>query len=168
METFLLYLVIAVALGFDFVNGFHDAANSIATVVATRVLSPRVAVAWAAAFNFIAFLIFGTKVATTIAKDVVDPSVTSIGVIFSALVGAIIWNIITAILGLPSSSSHALVGGMIGAAMAKSGSHVLIGSGLRRIGVFIVYSPLIGLVLGFSVFILITWLVHRSRHPRVV
>ena len=168
METFLLYLVIAVALGFDFVNGFHDAANSIATVVATRVLSPRVAVAWAAAFNFIAFLIFGTEVATTIAKDVVDPSVTSIGVIFSALVGAIIWNIITAILGLPSSSSHALVGGMVGAGMAKAGSHVLIGSGLRRIGVFIVYSPLIGLALAFTVFIVITWLVHRSRHPRLV
>jgi len=168
METFLLYLVIAVALGFDFVNGFHDAANSIATVVATRVLSPRVAVAWAAAFNFIAFLIFGTKVATTIAKDVVEPSVQSIGVIFAALVGAIIWNIVTAILGLPSSSSHALVGGMMGAGMAKAGTHVLIGSGLRRIGVFIVYSPLIGLALAFSVTIVITWLVHRSRRPRVV
>ncbi|MEO8696078.1 MAG: inorganic phosphate transporter [Acidimicrobiales bacterium] len=168
METFLLYLVIAVALGFDFVNGFHDAANSIATVVATRVLSPRVAVAWAAAFNFIAFLVFGTKVATTIAKDVVEPSVQSIGVIFAALVGAIIWNIVTAILGLPSSSSHALVGGMMGAGMAKAGTHVLIGSGLRRIGVFIVYSPLIGLALAFSVTIVITWIVHRSRRPRVV
>ena len=168
MESFLLYLVIAVALGFDFVNGFHDAANSIATVVATRVLSPRIAVAWAAAFNFIAFLIFGTKVATTIAKDVVEPSVQSIGVIFAALVGAIIWNIVTAILGLPSSSSHALVGGMMGAGMAKGGTHVLIGSGLRRIGVFIVYSPLVGLALAFSVTILITWLVHRSRRPRVV
>jgi PiT family inorganic phosphate transporter len=168
MESFLLYLVIAVALGFDFVNGFHDAANSIATVVATRVLSPRIAVAWAAAFNFIAFLIFGTEVATTIAKDVVEPSVQSIGVIFAALVGAIIWNILTAILGLPSSSSHALVGGMMGAGMAKGGTHVLIGSGLRRIGVFIVYSPLVGLALAFSVTILITWLVHRSRRPRVV
>jgi len=168
METFLLYLVIAVALGFDFVNGFHDAANSIATVVATRVLSPRVAVAWAAAFNFIAFLIFGTKVATTIAKGVVDPSVQSIGVIFAALVGAIIWNIVTAILGLPSSSSHALVGGMMGAGMAKAGTHVLIGSGLRRIGVFIVYSPLVGLALAFSISILVIWLIHRSRRPRVV
>jgi inorganic phosphate transporter, PiT family len=168
METFLLYLVIAVALGFDFVNGFHDAANSIATVVATRVLSPRVAVAWAAAFNFIAFLIFGTEVATTIAKDVVEPSVQSIGVIFAALVGAIIWNIVTAILGLPSSSSHALVGGMMGAGMAKGGTHILIGSGLRRIGVFIVYSPLVGLALAFCVTIVITWLVHRSRRPRVV
>jgi len=168
METFLLYFVIAVALGFDFVNGFHDAANPIATVVATRVLIPRVAVAWAAAFNFIAFLVFGTKVATTIAKDVVQPSVQSIGVIFAALVGAIIWNVITAFLGLPSSSSHALVGGMVGAGTAKAGSHVLIGAGLRRIGVFIVYSPLIGLALAFSVSILVTWIVHRSRKPRVV
>src|SRR5437868_3856559 len=105
-----LIAVIAVALAFDFVNGFHDAANSIATVVSTRVLSPRWAVAWAAFFNFVAFLVFGTKVATTIAKDVVNPSTVTIGVVFAALLGAIGWNLITFYLGLPTSSSHALVG----------------------------------------------------------
>src|SRR5436309_3942181 len=108
--------IIAVALPFDFVNGFHDAANSIATVVSTRVLSPRLAVAWAAFFNFVAFLVFGTHVANAIAKDVVDQSVLSIGVIFAALVGATLWNLFTFFLGLPTSSSHALIGGMAGAA----------------------------------------------------
>src|SRR6188768_3765051 len=117
METFALYVVIAIALGFDFVNGFHDAANSIATVVSTRVLSPRVAVGWAAFFNFAAFLVFGTKVAATIATGVVEPNVLTIGVVFAGLVGAIAWNLITWVLGLPSSSSHALVGGMAGAAV---------------------------------------------------
>ncbi|HKH23835.1 MAG TPA: inorganic phosphate transporter, partial [Acidimicrobiales bacterium] len=109
---FALILVIAVALGFDYVNGFHDAANSIATVVSTRVLTPRLAVLWAAFFNFAAFLIFGDEVAATIANDVVDQSVISIGVIFAGLVGAIVWDLITFYLGLPTSSSHALVGGM--------------------------------------------------------
>jgi inorganic phosphate transporter, PiT family len=168
VETFLLYSVIVVALVFDFVNGFHDAANSIATVVATRVLSPRLAVIWAASFNFLAFAVFGTKVATTIAKGVVDPNIQSIGVIFAALVGATAWNLITAYLGLPSSSSHALVGGMVGAGVAKAGGHVLLLDGLKKIGVFIVYSPLVGLALGFSVFVLVTWVVHRSRHPQRV
>ena len=149
METFLLYLVIAVALGFDFVNGFHDAANSIATVVATRVLKPRVAVAWAAAFNFIAFLIFGTKVATTIAKDVVQPSVQSIGVIFAALVGAITGTSSRGFLGSPVVVV-ARVGRWHGPARAraKAGGHVLIGSGLRRSACSSCYSPLIGLALG--------------------
>src|SRR5216117_660529 len=105
-------LVILIALAFDFTNGFHDAANSIATVVSTRVLSPRLAVAWAAFFNFIAFLIFGTKVAATIAKGVVEPGVLTIGVVFAGLVGAIGWNLVTFWLGLPTSSSHALVGGI--------------------------------------------------------
>src|SRR5574341_1563169 len=112
METVALWFVIAVALGFDFVNGFHDAANSIATVVATRVLSPRLAVAWAAFFNFVAFLVFGTAVASTIANDVVQQDVLSIGVIFAGLVGAIAWNLSTFVLGLPTSSSHALIGGI--------------------------------------------------------
>src|ERR1700709_1681249 len=106
--------VIAVALGFDFVNGFHDAANSIATVVSTRVLSPRMAVAWAAFFNFVAFLVFGTHVPTTIAKGVGDQEVLSVGVVFAGLLGAIGWNLITFFLGLPTSSSHALVGGIAG------------------------------------------------------
>src|SRR5919202_7148320 len=115
METLALGLVIAVALAFDFTNGFHDAANSIATVVSTRVLAPRYAVVWAAFFNFVAFLVFKTHVANTIAKDVVLQQVLSIGVIFAGLVGAIAWNLITYWMALPSSSSHALVGGMAGA-----------------------------------------------------
>jgi inorganic phosphate transporter, PiT family len=125
-------LVIGVALGFDYVNGFHDAANSIATVVSTRVLSPRTAVAWAAFFNFIAFVVFGDAVAATIANDVVVQDVLSIGMIFAGLVGAIVWNLITFWLGLPSSSSHALVGGMAGAAVAKAGFDVLIAEGCAR------------------------------------
>ena len=122
METFAVVLVIAIALAFDFVNGFHDAANSIATVVSTRVLTPRVAVVWAAVFNFVAFLVFGTVVAATIANGVVEPEVLSIGVIFAGLIGAIGWNLITFFLGLPTSSSHALVGGIAGAAVAKAAS----------------------------------------------
>src|SRR6187399_1385520 len=134
-------LIVLVALAFDFFNGFHDAANSIATVVSTRVLSPRIAVAWAAFFNFAAFLIFGTHVAATIATGVVDPAVLSIGVVFAGLIGAIAWNLITFFLGLPSSSSHALVGGMAGAAVAKAGFSVLVWEGLRTIAVFIVIAP---------------------------
>jgi inorganic phosphate transporter, PiT family len=168
MSDVLLWLVIAVALLFDFVNGFHDAANSIATVVATRVLPPFAAVLWAAVFNFMAFLIFGTAVATTIATGVVDPDALTIGVIFAGLVGAIVWNVMTAMLGLPSSSSHALVGGMVGAAVAKAGFDVIIGDGLRKIGVFIVYSPLIGLVLGLTLIIVVMWIVHRRRNPHRV
>src|SRR5438874_10355748 len=142
-------IVVLVALAFDYTNGFHDAANSIATVVSTRVLSPRLAVAWAAFFNFAAFalgkvvvfrVVFGTHVASTIAKDVVAQNVLSIGVVFSGLIGAIGWNLITFYLGLPTSSSHALVGGMAGAAVARRGLHVLVGQGLRKIGVFIVLS----------------------------
>src|SRR5919112_5186267 len=131
-------LVIALALAFDYTNGFHDAANSIATVTATRVLTPAHAVIWAAFFNFIAFLVFGTEVAATIATDVVDPAshVLTVGVIFAGLIGAIGWNLATFYLGLPSSSSHALVGGIAGAAMAVHGTDVLVGSGFRKIGVF--------------------------------
>jgi inorganic phosphate transporter, PiT family len=155
--------VVVVALGFDFVNGFHDAANSIATVVSTRVLSPRIAVAWAAFFNFAAFLVFGEEVASTIAKDVVLQDVLSIGVIFAGLVGAIGWDLLTFWLGLPTSSSHALVGGMAGAAVAKAGFDVLIGEGLRKIGVFIVLSPMIGLALGLILTLVIFWAFHRNR-----
>src|SRR5947208_85954 len=151
MTDLALIAVIAIALAFDFTNGFHDAANSIATVVATRVLSPRYAVAWAAGFNFVAFLVFKTHVAATIAKGGVSPEILSIGVVLAGLVGAISWNLITFFLGLPTSSSHALVGGVVGAGMAKAGGHVVVVSGLRKIGVFIVLSPLIGLALAFIV-----------------
>ncbi len=163
MEDAALVFVILVALGFDYVNGFHDAANSIATVVSTRVLSPRLAVMWAAAFNFIAFLFFGTHVASTIAKDVVVQDVLTIGVIFAGLVGAIVWDLITFYLGLPTSSSHALVGGMAGAAVAKAGFDVLVSEGIRKIGLFIVLSPLIGLAVGLILTVLIAWLFHRVK-----
>src|SRR5881296_2798241 len=116
-----IVFIVLVALAFDFFNGFHDAANSIATVVSTRVLTPRLAVAWAAFFNFAAFLIFGTKVASTIAKDVVDQHVLTQGVIFAGLIGAIAWDLLTWYFGLPTSSSHALIGGMAGAAVARAG-----------------------------------------------
>src|SRR4030095_9561090 len=139
--------VVLVALVFDFVNGFHDAANSIATVVSTRVLSPRYAVLWAAFFNFIAFLVFHTHVASTIGKDVVDPKVIDTAVVFAALTGAIAWDLVTWWFGIPSSSSHALIGGLAGAAIAKSGGGVLDQAGLLKIAVSIVLSPLLGLLL---------------------
>src|SRR5688500_8945183 len=159
-----VYLVIALALAFDYSNGFHDAANSIATVVSTRVLSPKYAVVWAAFFNFVAFLVFKTHVANTIAKDVVVQDVLTIGVVFAGLIGAIGWNLLTFYLGLPSSSSHALVGGMAGAAVAVSGGHVLLDDGLRKIGVFIVLSPLIGLALGLILALVVLWASHRYTH----
>jgi len=136
--TLSVVLIVAVALGFDFFNGFHDAANSIATVVSTRVLSPRLAVAWAAFFNFAAFLIFGTKVAATIAEDLVKPGVFTNSVIVAGLIGAIGWDVITWFVGLPTSSSHALVGAMGGAAVASAGWGALIKSGYQKIAVFIV------------------------------
>src|SRR3954463_3502676 len=168
METLAVVAVIAIALVFDFVNGFHDAANSIATVVSTRVLSPKLAVIWAAVFNFVAFLVFGTHVANTIAKDVVDPTTVTIGVVFAALLGAIGWNLITFYLGLPTSSSHALVGGLAGAAVARAGWSVLAEEGLRKIGLFIVLSPLIGLALGLIVTIVIQWVFHRTRRLQLL
>jgi PiT family inorganic phosphate transporter len=157
-----LVFVILVALAFDFFNGFHDAANSIATVVSTRVLSPRLAVGWAAFWNFAA-LILGTNVAATIAKDVVKPEVFTIGVVFAGLVGAILWDVITWLFGLPTSSSHALVGGMAGAAVAKAGWDSLLGVGFRKILVFIVLSPIIGLLLAFTIMTGVFWLFHRYR-----
>jgi PiT family inorganic phosphate transporter len=158
-----IVFIILVALAFDFFNGFHDAANSIATVVSTRVLSPRLAVAWAAFFNFAAFVIFGTAVAQTIAKDVVVPDVFSNGVILAGLVGAIAWDVITWWLGLPTSSSHALVGGMAGAAVAKAGWPALIASGMQKIAVFIVLSPILGLLLAFTIQVIVFWIFHRYR-----
>lgn len=168
MTTLLFWSVIGIALIFDFVNGFHDAANSIATVVATRVLRPFQAVLWAAFWNFVAFAVLGTHVATTIAKGIIDQEILSIGVVFAGLVGAISWNVLTAWLGLPSSSSHALIGGMIGAGIAKAGGHVVVLDGLAKTGVFIVYSPLIGLALAFVLIVGVMWLVHRSRAKRAV
>lgn len=156
-------IIIAIALSFDFFNGFHDAANSIATVVSTRVLTPRIAVAWAAFFNFAAFVIFGTAVARTIAKDVVMQDVLSNGVIFAGLIGAIAWDIITWLLGLPTSSSHALVGGLAGAAVARSGWGALLMSGFQKIAVFIILSPIIGLLLGFTIMVSVFWGFHRYR-----
>ena len=159
-----LVFVTAVALAFAYVNGFHDAANSIATVVSTRALAPRLAVVWAACFNFAAFLVFGDAIASTIANDVVHQDVLSVGVIFAGLMGAIGWNLVTFYLGLPSSSSHALVGGMAGAAVATAGFSVLDDEGLRTIGVFIVLSPLIGLAFGLLATLAIFWVFHRNRH----
>ncbi len=158
-----LVLIVGVALAFDFFNGFHDAANSIATVVSTRVLSPRAAVAWAAFFNFAAFLIFGTNVAATIAKDVVSQDVLTNKVILAGLAGAILWDVITWLLGLPTSSSHALVGGMAGGAVASAGWRALIASGLQKIVVFIVLSPILGLLLGFTLMLIVYRVFHRYR-----
>jgi inorganic phosphate transporter, PiT family len=165
--SFLFWSVIALALAFDFVNGFHDAANSIATIVATRVLTPFQAVLWAASFNFIAFLILPLKVADEIAK-VVSSNVASIGVVFAGLLGAIFWNVLTAWLGLPSSSSHALVGGLAGAAIAKGGWSAVKTETLRKIAPFIVYSPIVGVTLGFIIIVLVMWGIHRYRNPRKV
>lgn len=145
----LVCLIIVLALAFDFVNGFHDAANSIATVVSTRVLTPQKAVVWAAFFNFVAFLAFGLHVARTIGKGVVDPGTVTIPVIAAALVGAIAWDLITWYGGLPTSSSHALVGGLVGAGVAHAGFKVLITGGLIKIGLFIILAPLLGMVMGF-------------------
>src|SRR5436309_524136 len=158
--------IVALALLFDFTNGFHDAANSIATVVSTRVLTPRVAVVWAAFFNFVAFMVFKTHVANTVGKTV-DPSVVGEAVVFAGLVGAIAWNLTTWWLGLPTSSSHALIGGFAGAGVAKAGFGVLAADSIRKTILFIVLSPLFGLVLAFLLMVAATWLFHRSTPRRV-
>ena len=159
--------IIAVALLFDFVNGFHDAANSIATVVSTRVLSPRWAVLWAAFFNFIAFLFFGLHVATTIGKGIVDPAAVDTAIVLAALTGAIAWDLITWWYGIPSSSSHALIGGLAGAAVAKAGVDILDAPGLTKVAVSIVLSPLIGLVLAFAFMTAVFWLFRRATPARI-
>lgn len=146
----LIIITFVMALVFDFVNGFHDAANSIATIVTTRVLTPRMAVAWAAFFNFVAAFTLGTGVAMTVGKGVVDPSVITVPVIFSALVGAVIWNLITWVLGLPSSSSHALIGGLAGAVMAYSSASDLNMPKLLQIAAFIFIAPVVGMVLAMG------------------
>ena len=159
--------LIAVALSFDFINGFHDAANSIATVVSTRVLSPGQAVIWAAFFNFVAAFTFGTAVAKTIGKGMIDISAVSFAVIFGGLVGAIVWDLITWYYGLPTSSSHALIGGYAGAAVAKAGLGVIILSGWTKTLLYIVLAPMMGLVLGFLIEVAIYWIFRSSPPLRV-
>ena len=159
--------IILLALAFDYVNGFHDAANSIATVVSTQVLTPRQAVLWAAFFNFIAFLFFGLHVATTIGKGIIDPKVADPAVVAAALVGAIAWDLITWYFGIPSSSSHALIGGLAGAALAKAGAAALDLAGLLKVGVSIVASPFLGLVLGLLFMVAVFWICRRATPAKV-
>jgi len=167
MEAWVVYSVIGLALAFDFVNGFHDAANSIATVVSTRVLSPRWAVGWAAFFNFIAFLFFGLHVAETIGKGVINPTSVTVPVITAALLGAIAWNLITWFYGIPSSSSHALVGGLAGAAIQHAGFAAVVVPGIVKISIFIILAPLIGLAMGFAFMVATYWTFRHATHARV-
>jgi PiT family inorganic phosphate transporter len=159
--------IILVALAFDYINGFHDAANSIATVVSTRVLTPMQAVVWAAFFNFVAAFGFGVQVAKTVGKGVVDAGVVDQWVILGGLCGAIAWNLITWYYGIPSSSSHALIGGFAGAAVAKAGFGALLLPGLLKILVFIVLAPVIGLAMGFALMVATLWIFRRFRPSRV-
>src|ERR1700674_502763 len=148
-------VLILIALAFDFINGFHDAANSIATVVSTRVLSPGQAVIWAAFFNFVAAFTFGTAVAATIGAGMIDINIVTFSVIFGGLVGAIVWDLITWYFGLPTSSSHALIGGYAGAAVAKAGFAAIIPSGWTKTLIYIIVAPLMGMILGFVITVLI-------------
>lgn len=163
----MIIFLIALALVFDFMNGFHDAANSIATIVSTGVLKPQYAVAWAAFFNFVAIAIFHLNVAATVGKGTIDPAIVDHLVIMGALIGAISWNVITWYYGIPSSSSHALIGGLVGAAVAKAGTASLASSGLMKTVLFIFVSPLLGFLLGSLMMILVSWIVRRSP-PRKV
>jgi PiT family inorganic phosphate transporter len=167
MSLTVIVVLVLLALAFDFMNGFHDAANSIATVVSTGVLKPQHAVAWAAFFNVIAFLVFELKVASTIGKGTIDPNIVDHYVVFGALIGAIAWNIITWYYGIPSSSSHALIGGLAGAAIAKSGTGSLVWSGIGKVVAFILIAPLLGFILGGTLMVIVAWLSNRST-PRKV
>ena len=167
MELAIVVTLIAVALIFDYINGFHDAANSIATVVSTRVLSPGQAVVWAAFFNFVAAFGFGTAVAKTIGSGMIDINVVTFAVIFSGLFGAITWDLITWYFGLPTSSSHALIGGYAGAAIAKAGFSAIIPAGWTKTLIFIVVSPLIGLTSGLLLMVAIYWIFRRSTPASV-
>jgi PiT family inorganic phosphate transporter len=166
-SVWLVLAIVLVALTFDFINGFHDAANSIATVVSTRVLSPSAAVAWAAFWNFIAALVFGTAIAKTIGTGMIDLSVVDPTVILAGLLGAIVWDLVTWWLGLPTSSSHALVGGYGGAAVAKAGFTAIIAHGWIKTLVFIVIAPLMGLVLALTLTVALSWALRRAL-PRKV
>jgi inorganic phosphate transporter, PiT family len=165
IDLHLLFIgfIIAVALAFDFTNGMHDAANSIATIVSTRVLPPRFAVIWAAFFNFVAFFIFGTAVAVTIGKGMIDVSAVNETVILAALIGAIAWNLLTWYLGLPSSSSHALIGAYAGAAIVRGGFKVIIADGWYPTLIFIILAPAIGLFLGFALKVASSWALRKQR-----
>ncbi len=165
MVTVLLLIVLA--LVFDFLNGFHDSANSIATVVSTRVLTPRQAVIWAAFFNFVAFLFFGLHVANTIGKGIIDIAIVDKAVIFATLIGACSWDMITWYLGLPTSSSHALIGGMIGAALVKVGSGALVWHGITKTVIFIFVSPILGFVLGTTLGLAVYWTCRNSTPHKV-
>ena len=155
--TIVIILLIGVALLFDFLNGLHDAANSIATIVSTRVLKPQYAVAWAAFFNFIAFLVFGLHVAATVGSGIVAPGIISDQVIFGALMGAIVWNIVTWLAGIPSSSSHALIGGLVGSGVAAGGWHAVQWGGLDKTIAAIVVSPATGFLLALLLVLLVSW-----------
>ena len=159
--SLLLIFLIFVALLFDFLNGLHDAANSIATIVSTRVLSPRAAVVWAAFFNFIAFLFFGLHVAATIGTGIVSPTIISDQVIFAALTGAIVWNVVTWLAGIPSSSSHALIGGLVGAGLCAGGFNAVVWQGLSKTAAAIVMSPMTGLVLALLLTLIVAWSFRR-------
>jgi PiT family inorganic phosphate transporter len=163
----IVIMLVLVALAFDFMNGFHDAANSIATVVSTGVLKPHQAVAMAAFFNFVALFVFHLSVASTVGKGIVDQGIIDHYVVFGALVGAIAWNVITWYYGIPSSSSHALIGGIVGAGVAKAGTWALIPSGILKVVAFIFISPLIGFVLGSLLLLAISWIFRRSTPSRV-
>ncbi|HEX5184863.1 MAG TPA: anion permease [Allosphingosinicella sp.] len=162
----LLVALIGVALLFDLLNGLHDAANSIASIVSTRVLKPQYAVIWAGFFNFIAFLVFGTHVAQTIGKGIVDPAIVDASVIFAALVGAICWNLLTWRLGLPSSSSHALIGGLLGAGIAKAGFGIVVWSGTIKTTLGIFLAPILGLLVALFLMLAISWMFRRVNANR--
>ncbi len=166
MTPFIFFLIV-LALFFDFLNGFHDSANSIATIVSTRVLSPRHAVLWAAFFNFIAFLFFGLHVAGTIGRGIVDIAVMDSHIIFATLIGACIWDLITWYVGLPTSSSHALMGGLIGAALVKAGAGALLWAGIMKTVAFIFISPVLGMALGLLNGVAVHWIFRRAS-PRDV
>ncbi len=167
MSTELVVFLVVVALLFDFMNGFHDAANSIATIVSTGAMRPHLAVLWAAFFNFIAFLVFGVAVASTIGKGIIDPAIVDHHVVFGALTGAIAWNVFTWYYGIPSSSSHALIGGLAGAAVAKGGVGTLVAKGFIKTTAAIVLSPLVGFVLGVLLMLAVSWICHRSTPQRI-
>jgi PiT family inorganic phosphate transporter len=167
MSLLFIIFIVFIALVFDFTNGMHDAANSISTIVSTRVLSPLRAVIWAAFFNFVAFLIFSTTVAQTIGKGMVDINTVTPTVILAGLGGAILWNLTTWYFGLPSSSSHALIGGYAGAAVAKSGFGVIVAAGWYKTLIFIILAPAIGLCLGFILKIITTWITYKQRPAAV-
>jgi PiT family inorganic phosphate transporter len=167
VALWVVVLLVVLALAFDFMNGFHDAANSIATVVSTGVLKPTQAVLFAACFNFIAIFIFHLSVAATVGKGIVHPGVVDVHVVFGALVGAIAWNVLTWYYGIPSSSSHALIGGIVGAVVAKAGAGSLVASGIWKTVAFIFISPLLGFLLGSLMMVLVAWICRRATPSKV-